>query len=128
MRFNIVTDSNTATLAVFRPVTWNTEVKVYSWGEYGDATTTGPCGGCGMEVTVVEGLGQYARRLHLFCSERGRARHYNCLRSQQSVFSREKVCEVCQESFTATRRDAKTCSAACKQKAYRLRQRKGLGR
>jgi len=36
MRFNIVTDSNTATLAVFRPVTWNTEVKVYSWGEYGE--------------------------------------------------------------------------------------------
>jgi hypothetical protein len=35
--------------------------------------------------------------------------------------SREKVCEVCGESFTATRRDAKTCSPACKQKAYRAR-------
>jgi predicted nucleic acid-binding Zn ribbon protein len=32
-----------------------------------------------------------------------------------------KVCEVCGEEFTATRRDQKTCSRACKQKAYRRR-------
>ena len=32
------------------------------------------------------------------------------------------VCEVCGEALTAdTRRDAKTCSAACRQKAYRRR-------
>jgi hypothetical protein len=33
---------------------------------------------------------------------------------------REKVCEVCGEEFTA-RSDAKTCSSACRQKAYRQR-------
>jgi hypothetical protein len=33
----------------------------------------------------------------------------------------QKTCEVCGAEFTATRRDAKTCSAACKQKAYRQR-------
>jgi hypothetical protein len=27
---------------------------------------------------------------------------------------RQKVCEVCGEEFTASRRDAKTCSARCK--------------
>jgi RNA polymerase-binding transcription factor DksA len=31
------------------------------------------------------------------------------------------VCEVCGEALTDTRRDAKTCSAACRQKAYRHR-------
>jgi predicted nucleic acid-binding Zn ribbon protein len=32
------------------------------------------------------------------------------------------MCEVCGEALTAaTRRDAKTCSAACRQKAYRRR-------
>ena len=31
------------------------------------------------------------------------------------------VCEVCGEAFAATQRDAKTCSAACRQKAYRRR-------
>jgi RNA polymerase-binding transcription factor DksA len=31
------------------------------------------------------------------------------------------VCEVCGEALTATRRDAKTCSAACRQQAYRGR-------
>jgi predicted nucleic acid-binding Zn ribbon protein len=34
---------------------------------------------------------------------------------------RQKVCEVCGKEFTATRRDAKTCSARCKQEAYRQR-------
>ncbi len=32
---------------------------------------------------------------------------------------RQKVCEVCGEEFTASRRDAKTCSAGCKQEASR---------
>ena len=31
------------------------------------------------------------------------------------------VCEVCGEAFTATQRDAKTCSAACSKKAHRSR-------
>jgi hypothetical protein len=34
---------------------------------------------------------------------------------------RQKVCEDCGEKFTASRRDAKTCSVGCKQEAYRQR-------
>jgi len=34
---------------------------------------------------------------------------------------RQKVCQVCGETFTATRRDAKTCSVGCKQEASRQR-------
>jgi len=34
---------------------------------------------------------------------------------------RDKVCEVCSKEFTATRSHQKTCSSACRQKAYRER-------
>jgi hypothetical protein len=60
-----------------------------------------------------------------FCCERCRWAFYNTKRSERSARAREKVCEVCGEQFTATRRDAKTCSPACKQKAYRQRQKQG---
>jgi RNA polymerase-binding transcription factor DksA len=36
-------------------------------------------------------------------------------------FEETPVCEVCGEALTPTRLDAKTCSAACRQKAYRRR-------
>jgi predicted nucleic acid-binding Zn ribbon protein len=42
-------------------------------------------------------------------------------RRQRRAAARQKVCEVCGEEFTAKRVDAKTCSPACKQKAYRRR-------
>jgi hypothetical protein len=121
VRFNIVTDSNTAMMAQLRPVTWNTEVHVYPWGEYGDVTTTGPCGSCGEEVEVVESLGYYARRRYLFCSQACRAQHSNRLVSERGAWRREKVCVVCSKEFTAKRADTKTCSSACRQKAYRQR-------
>jgi hypothetical protein len=34
---------------------------------------------------------------------------------------RQKVCEICGEKFTASRRNAKICSVGCKQDAYRQR-------
>ncbi len=34
---------------------------------------------------------------------------------------RRKPCEVCGSVFAANRNDAKTCGAACRQKAYRTR-------
>lgn len=62
-----------------------------------------------------------------FCSE-GCGRAYrdqlrNQRRKERGAVEREKVCEVCGEKFTAPRKDAKTCSPACKQKAYRQRKR-----
>ncbi len=60
-------------------------------------------------------------RRHSCCSERCSARLYNRPRDEASAQAREKVCGVCGEAFTATRADAKTCSPACRQKAYRLR-------
>jgi hypothetical protein len=34
---------------------------------------------------------------------------------------RQKICEICGENFTASRRDARTCSFGCKQEASRQR-------
>jgi hypothetical protein len=55
-----------------------------------------------------------------FCDACGRTYH-NQLRKDKRAEGREKVCEVCREGFTAKRKDTKTCSEACKQKAYRRR-------
>jgi hypothetical protein len=54
----------------------------------------------------------------LYCSEVCRLQHRNVLRRK---YPSKLVCEVCGTAFTAKRSDAKTCSAACKQKAYRTR-------
>jgi predicted nucleic acid-binding Zn ribbon protein len=116
-----VTDNQTANVAVVRPVTWETKFHTYSFDGYCEVTVSGPCDTCGRTVTVVEGAGQYFRRLHLFCSGRCRGLHYNHVRGERGARAREKVCGVCGEEFTAKRVDAKTCSPACKQKAYRRR-------
>ncbi len=49
----------------------------------------------------------------------------NQYRAVLAAHTREKVCEVCSEEFTATRAHAKTCSPACKQKGYRQRKESG---
>lgn len=86
---------------------------------FGHAVTK-PCDTC-ERLVVYETSGRDYYRRHVFCCERCGARFYNGLRNRHNAEAREKVCEVCEEAFTATRRDAKTCSPACKQKAYRRR-------
>ncbi len=78
------------------------------------------CGGCGRPV-VFRSSGRDLRRRAVFCSERCRWTCYNHWRNERAARARRKVCEVCEEPFTASRQDARTCSAACKQKAYRRR-------
>ncbi len=77
-----------------------------------------PCEVCGRGVVW---LYRPHWRRHRCCSDRCSARRYNRPRDEASAQAREKVCGVCGEAFTATRADAKTCSPACRQKAYRLR-------
>lgn len=81
-----------------------------------------PCPTCERSVVFRASESQYHRRKHAFCSERCSQIHHNRQRSVLSQASREKVCEVCDSPFTATRSDAKTCGPACKQRAYRRRQ------
>lgn len=78
------------------------------------------CDTCERPVVWKSSRRDYYRR-HVFCSERCQWSYYNTARNERAAHAREKVCEVCNETFTAARRDAKTCSSACKQKAYRRR-------
>lgn len=80
-----------------------------------------PCSVCERVTVFRTTWGMWHRKRHVFCCGRCEWTHYNGVRNERSARDREKVCEVCGEEFTASRRDAKTCSAACKQKAYRQR-------
>jgi hypothetical protein len=74
-----------------------------------------PCDGCGRPT--IRGL-EHGNRKHTFCSQPCETAHYNHRKRKPKE---QKVCEVCGEEFTAKRVDTKTCSPACKQKAYRQR-------
>lgn len=54
-----------------------------------------------------------------FCSDTCRYTYHNRLRRKRSEAERNKVCEACRTKFTATRSDAKTCSARCRQRLKR---------
>jgi hypothetical protein len=56
-----------------------------------------------------------------YCSGRCSIDAYIERRRLRRAAARDKTCEVCAKEFTAKRRDTKTCSPACKQKAYRQR-------
>ena len=75
-----------------------------------------PCEGCGRPVSYRE---DRHRRLHVSCGER------SCLRSIRAAGARSqrrqpRVC-ICGIEFKPTRGDARYCSPACKQRAYRQR-------
>jgi hypothetical protein len=74
----------------------------------------GTCGACSRTVFKKT---RYTRR-HFFCSRKCEQAYWSLRRRKEMS---EKTCEVCSKGFTAKRSDAKTCSAACKQKAYRQR-------
>ena len=100
-----------------------------------------PCEACGRPVAneIIERGRDYALRdrraraifynwplpkeklAHWFCSERCAKRCYRAKERERRAEQRLKECAVCGETFEATRSDAKTCSPACRQKAYRRR-------
>jgi hypothetical protein len=89
-----------------------------SWGAWHEE----PCGGCDRPLYV----GVHRRRgVHFYCSEvcrhEGRRKREREARAVSSEVH-HPTCTVCGQTFTAARSDAKTCSNACRQKAYRDRQ------
>ncbi len=79
-----------------------------------------PCVGCG-RVVVFEESGRDWYRDGIACSDQCRSRRLYAKRADRLRGELYKSCEVCGKTFTGTRRDAKTCSPACKQRAYRQR-------
>jgi hypothetical protein len=66
-------------------------------------------------------LKHYGER-RTFCSQRCRVRHNNQKRSERLEEKRAGTeCQECGDTSTPDRSDAKYCSAACKQRAYRKR-------
>jgi hypothetical protein len=77
------------------------------------------CANCERPMVSRLALSELRRTL---CSDPCRRAYQNQVRKEKRAEQRSKVCEVCGEEFTATRRDSKTCpGGACKQKAYRRR-------
>lgn len=69
----------------------------------------------------------FPRRLapRTFCSEGCRRRVVDCETKAKRQAARGDLtrhCEVCHEEFTPQRADARYCSPACRQRAYRERQ------
>ena len=80
-----------------------------------------PCEGCGRPVhNEFDGVSNW--RLHTYRSE-------DCQRTARAANARQRrlqergmrPCDECREIFEPARKDAKFCSVACKQKAYRHR-------
>jgi hypothetical protein len=79
------------------------------------------CEGCGRRMEVGYGLPGQERR-HSLCSEVCRYRYYNRRRSERATAARSgRSCEQCGAEFDAVRSDQRSCSGACRQRAYRLR-------
>jgi hypothetical protein len=78
-----------------------------------------PCETC--ERTVYKRRDNLRQRYMVCCESCRRACYNRVRRERRAARARYKVCEVCDKAFTATRSDQKTCSAACRQKAYRQR-------
>ena len=83
-----------------------------------DDVVTQLCAHCERPMVSRLALSTLQRTL---CSDSCRRAYQNQVRKERRTEERKKVCEICGEEFTATRRDQKTCSKACKQKAYRRR-------
>ncbi len=85
-----------------------------------DDVVTQLCAHCERPMVSRLKLSELRRTL---CSESCLRAYRNQLRNEKRAEERKKICEVCGKEFTATRQDAKTCSAGCKQNAYRRRKR-----
>lgn len=70
------------------------------------------CGRTMYFITETKYKGDYARVA--YCSD-------YCREAKRGKIREPVTCTVCFTSFIPKRRDAKTCSPACKQKAYRMR-------
>ena len=58
---------------------------------------------------------------HHFCCLKCATKIYRQIAKHRKAIARRRTCPVCEQEFTPARNDARTCSSACRQKAYRQR-------
>jgi hypothetical protein len=87
----------------------------------GDSYDEGaPCYVCSRRVYLEKGARHDA--LRVFCSPHCKIKFYGARDKDRRMKARWNLrCAVCKRKFTPDRADAKFCSSACKQKAYRQR-------
>lgn len=78
---------------------------------------SGSCDGCGRKVHILPRL----RMTRMFCCGQCRSRFYRYGDDAISAARRKFVCEVCGSDFKPAKATARTCSDACRQRAYRAR-------
>jgi predicted nucleic acid-binding Zn ribbon protein len=96
---------------------WNVKRYVMRYTRH-EHTHEWPCASCGRAVVFVDSRKEPNRK-RVFCSMLCKEQYDQSRRTR--VGPRQRTCEVCGKEFTAARLDAKTCSSACRQKAYRER-------
>jgi hypothetical protein len=98
-------------------------------GQQPDRWEPRPCQQCGRQC--YRGVGSrrndWGRCKHAFCSDACAAAFYRAPRVKVAAAARRKVCTVCATPFDALRRDAATCSPACRQCVHRKRQATAAG-
>jgi len=72
------------------------------------------CKGCGRDFYTQIETKKYC--LYSLCGNRGYQKE---LKQRRQEARKDVVCPVCEKTFTPKRSDAKYCSNACRQKAYR---------
>ena len=82
-------------------------------------TAPTPCEACGRPVVSRHRWD----RLYVYCSERCSRRVYNRNRYTRRAESRPSDCSACGGPMSPSRSDARYCSSACRQRAYRQRKR-----
>jgi hypothetical protein len=83
---------------------------------YLEVRAAAPCEACGLEVHFCAGAWWHA---HVACSQRCR----KTLWRRPTRRAKDRPCNACGIEFTPKRSDARYCTPACKQRAYRERNR-----
>ena len=105
------------------------------WEEYGSQDAPNEprerfertCGGCGDPIMVAGGYhcvepGLRRSGWHDYvCSNRCHQRARRKIRQKDRLAFKPKSCDICQRTFKPVRADARYCSSACRQWAYRRR-------
>jgi hypothetical protein len=78
-----------------------------------------PCGGCGRPVHNL--FSTQWRKLTFCCEDCHHIASLKAVRGKRSKARGHRTCECCGKTFVPKRADARFCSGACKQRAYRQR-------
>jgi hypothetical protein len=87
------------------------------YDEWLNARSWEPCEACGRLVLSMDNR---LYRQHVACSRTCRQR-LDEQRRRTGRHAHERTCTQCEQTFTSTRGDARYCSPACRQRAYRRR-------